>query len=301
MARGSDLPPPAIRSDEPRFPLVLVDVAAGEADEVAALLFELGAGGVEERDDQTLTRGPGSGQVTLVGSFAGRVLAENAAAALEVHWSPRVEEVLGDEWRDAWKRYFVPFHLTERVTIKPPWEAYQPSRPGEIVIELEPGRAFGTGLHATTALVARALEARATCVSGARVLDVGTGSGILALLALALGASTVRAIDVDADAIEVARDNFRRNDALARIEADTAPLQSIGEAYDVVTANIEARVLIAMAEPLARCVGPGGVLILSGILEPQASEVRAAFPALVLEEAATFGEWIALVLERPLT
>ena len=114
---------------------------------------------------------------------------------------------MGDAWRDEWKKHFVPFRLTPRITVRPPWEAYQPRDASEIVLDLEPGRAFGTGLHATTALVARALEARATELSGIELLDVGTGSGILALVALALGAARVRAIDIDPDAAEVTLEN----------------------------------------------------------------------------------------------
>jgi len=282
--------------DEPRYALVSVDVASEESDDAAAALFELGAQGVEEHDETTLLPGPGSSKVTLVASFETRAIAELAAKDLDPRFSPRVSEIVGDAWRDEWKKHFVPFQLAPGVTIRPPWETYRAGDPSEIVLELEPGRAFGTGLHATTALVARALAARTGGLAGKTMLDVGTGSGILALVGLALGAARARAIDVDPDVIAVATENARRNGLEGRIEVDSAPLAAVVGSYDVVTANIEARVLIPMAPDLEARVAQGGLLVLSGILVSQQDEVRAAFSALELLEAPADGEWVALVL-----
>jgi ribosomal protein L11 methyltransferase len=233
-----------------------------------------------------------------VGSFVDRDAAEEASRALDPTLSPRVVELVGDAWRDAWKQYFVPFRLTHRITIRPPWETHEPSDAREIVLELEPGRAFGTGLHATTALVARALDSRAAELAAARVLDVGTGSGILAMVAVALGAASARAIDIDPDAIDVARENIGRNGMLGEIEADTTDVASLSDVYDVVTANIEAGPIKAMSADLAARVMPRGSLILSGVLEHQAAEVEAAFGDFALEERLDQGEWVALVLRR---
>jgi ribosomal protein L11 methyltransferase len=288
-------------NEPPRFPQLSIDVAEDEADEAAARLFELGADGVEQRDATTLTAGAAEGKTTLVASFVTRHLAEAAAANLDRAWSPHVSELYGDAWRDEWKKHFVPFRLTERVTIRPPWEHYTPSEPAELVLELEPGRAFGTGLHPTTALAARAIEALAGEIfaqggHGASMLDVGTGSGILALVALALGAKAARAIDVDPDAVALALENALRNGFEARLRADVSPLETLNESYDLVAANIEASVLIAMSGPLARRVRPGGVLLLSGILEQRAAEVRRAFAHFDLANSPVSGEWTALVL-----
>jgi ribosomal protein L11 methyltransferase len=284
--------------DVPRYPLLSIDIASEEVDAAAALLFDLGAQGVEERDETTLLTGPGPSKVTLVASFETEAIAELAAAGIDPGWSPRVSELVGDAWRDEWKKHFVPFRLTTRVTIRPPWETYRTGDPDDIVLELEPGRAFGTGLHATTALVARTLEAHAAFLAGKEMLDVGTGSGILALVALALGAAHARAIDVDPDAIEVAIENARRNGLDGRMTADTSPLSAVHASYGVVTANIEARVLIPMARELEARVARGGMLVLSGILDGQQDEVRSAFGDLELLRAPAEGEWIALVLSR---
>jgi ribosomal protein L11 methyltransferase len=199
---------------------------------------------------------------------------------------------VGDAWRDAWKEHFRPFEVAPGLVIKPPWEAYE--GPAKVVLELEPGRAFGTGLHETTSLVAGVLAGRA--LAGEAVLDVGTGSGILALLALKLGAARARATDVDPDAILVARENAARN-ALA-LEADTAPLGAIEGTFPIVVANIEARVLVPMAKELAKKVAPGGILVLSGILVPQKEEVRAAYPWLDLVRMDEKGEWVCLLLSK---
>ena len=119
-------------------------------------MFELGAEGIEERDETTLASGPGGGRLTLVATFAEKELAAAAVREIDPAWSPRATDLVGDAWRDEWKKHFAPFRLTPRITVRPPWEAYQPRDASEIVLDLEPGRAFGTGLHATTSLVARA-------------------------------------------------------------------------------------------------------------------------------------------------
>ncbi len=282
---------------EPRYPYVAVDVASGEADEAGALLFELGAQGVEERDATTLVRGA-AGKVTLVASFGDESDARGAIAELPPAWLPRFEQVVGDAWRDEWKKHFEPFRICEGIVVRPPWRAYT-AAPGEHVIELEPGRAFGTGLHETTRLVAGFLAQRGACLRGARVLDVGCGSGILSLVALALGAASVRAIDVDPDAVAVTRENAERNALSARIVADETPVADLGERYDTVLANIEAKTLVELAPALVERVAEGGLLVLSGILSTavapaQMEDIERAFGVLELGEIRQLGEWAAV-------
>lgn len=286
---------------EPRFPFVAVDVEPDDADVMSATLFELGAEGVEERDATTLVKGA-PGKVTLVASFASHEDATSAVAEIDPGLNPRLEEVVGDAWRDAWKEHFRPFAITsavgESIVIRPPWESYA-EKPGERVLVLEPGRAFGTGLHETTSLVAGALQSHSGELTGKPILDVGCGSGILALVAIALGASHARAVDNDPDAVEVTRENAIRNGLEEQVTTDTASLESMGERFPVVVANIEARVLVPMAPALGARVQPGGLLVLSGILVPQKEEVCAAYASFVLEDAPSKGEWVALVLRAP--
>jgi ribosomal protein L11 methyltransferase len=338
---------------EARYPYVAVDVEEADADEAGACLFELGAAGVEQRDASTLVRGAGE-RVTIAASFESRGDAETALEQLPAAWRPRIEEIVGDAWRDEWKKYFEPFRICRGVVVCPPWRAtpsanetlgrtpegsgryetlgrtpegsgryetlgrtpegsgrYEtlgrtPEGSGRYeTIILEPGRAFGTGLHETTRLVAEVLADRARWVAGAQVLDVGCGSGILSLVALKLGAARVRAIDVDPDAVAVTRENAQRNGAIDRLAADETPLAAVAETFRLVVANIEHRTLLELTAPLASRVAPGGLLVLSGLLAPevappQLADVREHYAAegLIEEETRRQGEWIAVVFRR---
>jgi ribosomal protein L11 methyltransferase len=290
------LPDPA--PPEPRYPYVAVDVDPSEAEEAGALLFELGAEGLEERDATTLVRAaPATGRVTLVASFADEAAAREAIAGLPEAWSARLEEVVGDAWRDEWKKHFEPFRISDGIVIRPPWREYA-AVTGEHVIELEPGRAFGTGLHETTRLVAETLAADPTALAGVRVLDVGCGSGVLSLVALALGAAEVRAIDVDPDAVAVTGENALRNGVSARLATDATPVGEVAGTYPLVLANIESKTLVELAPDLMARLAPGATLVLSGILAPavapaQLEDIRRAYAALEAGEVRTMGEWIA--------
>ncbi|MBI5533434.1 MAG: 50S ribosomal protein L11 methyltransferase [Deltaproteobacteria bacterium] len=281
----------------PRYPRVVIDVPPDDADVMSAMLFELGADGVEERDDGTLQRATMSGCVTLIGSFETHADALAAVQSLPPELSPRIDEVIGDAWRDAWKEQFHPFHVSPGIVVCPPWESYAPQG-SERVLVLEPGRAFGTGLHATTSLVVGAIERHAAEMAGREVLDVGCGTGILALASLMLGASKARATDNDADVIPVVVENAERNGFAGRIEADTCDVLQLQGAYPVVVANIEARVLIGMAAPLCARVAPGGLLILSGVLDTQKDDVAQAYAPMQMEHVSQRDEWVALELRK---
>jgi ribosomal protein L11 methyltransferase len=284
--------------NEPRFAQVSIDVPPLEIEEASTMLFDLGAGGVEERDAETLARAETEGRITLVASFTSDEAASHAAQGLCARWSARRTDVVGDAWRDAYKEHFRPFRLTETVLVCPPWQRVGPERRGDIVLELEPGRAFGTGLHATTRGVASVLEAERARLRRARVLDVGAGSGILSFVALALGAASVRGIDIDADAVACARENAERNAMTPWLTFDTTPLQAVEASYDWVLANIEASVLVPLAPHIAARVGPEGTLVVSGVLAEQKDEVRTAYAELDLADERPDGEWVVLVLRR---
>jgi len=272
----------------PRYWFVAVDVTSDEVDEASGRFFELGAEGVEERDEDTLVRGA-PGKVTLVASFPTKAKAE---AAKKKTKGARLEELVGDEWRDAWKEHFKPFRLCQGLWIRPPWEALEPRR-GEKVLVLEPGRAFGTGLHETTRLVAEAISMQKRALASTSVLDVGTGSGILALVALTLGAKDAIGIDNDPDVIDVAKENAERNGMEKKVTFSATPLAKVKGKFGLVLANIEADVLIAMHDQLRAHLAFGGRLVLSGILATRESDVRAVFGKPI--SRASLGEWVALV------
>jgi len=284
-----------------RYPYVAVDVDADDADDAASQLFELGAAGVESRDETTLARGA-AGKVTLIASFEGEEDARAAANELPPGWSPRVEATVGDAWRDEWKRHFEPFSIAEGIVVCPPWRHYAP-KAGESVVVLEPGRAFGTGLHETTSLVAQVLGEHVARFRGQPVLDVGCGSGVLSLVSLALGAASARAVDVDPEAVLVTRENALRNRLEGRVQADRSAVDTVAGQYAAVIANIEATTLVELAPALMTRLAPGGLLILSGILAPdvapaQIDDVRAAYSALQEESVPRQGEWVAVVLSK---
>ena len=301
----------------PRFPFVLCDVLAEDVDELTAELFELGAEGVEERDHTTLVRGRREGFSTLSASFTEREAADAACTQIAEDpraGAPEVVEVVGDDWRDAWKEHFRPFVVATRprdgvaVAVRPPWVPLEEARgvlpgdlPGEKVrwLELEPGRAFGTGLHETTQLVSEALGGLE--LEGQAVLDVGTGSGILALIALAFGAASVRGTDNDPDAVAVSNENAERNALtdIATFSTDDVSTETPG-AWRFVLANIETHILVPMAAALAATVAPGGQLLLSGILATQEPQIRAAYEPLSLRHVRTTqrGEWVLVHFER---
>jgi ribosomal protein L11 methyltransferase len=279
------------------FSLTL-EAAAAEAEDLSARLFDLGAAGVEIRDGEGTpmpgTPLPPPGRALLVAFFATREAAGEAAA---LHGGV-VTPVPDEDWGEGWKKHFAPLDVG-RVRVRPSW-IDAPPPPGSVEVVLDPGMAFGTGTHATTSLCLAALSDLLAERPGAAVLDVGTGSGILAIAARKLGARRVAANDDDPKAVEVARENAARNGA--EVEIVAAPLDAIAGTFDVVVANILANTLAELAPAIAPKLAPGGVLLLSGILGPQEAEVRAAYVARGLAPAAARerrqGEWSLVALER---
>lgn len=180
-----------------------------------------------------------------------------------------------EDWAESWKQYYKPIHLG-RVTIVPAWEAYSPAE-GEVIVRMDPGMAFGTGTHETTRLVLRLLEKEIK--GGERVMDVGTGSGILAICASKLGAASCAAYDIDPVAVRVAKENAKDNDCdnitcavsdlLAGVDMSEGP-------YDICLANIVADIILRMAPDVGGCLKTGGKLIVSGIIGSRVNEVRDA-------------------------
>jgi ribosomal protein L11 methyltransferase len=208
------------------------------------------------------------------------------------------------EWRDAWKRYFKVSRLTRQFVVVPSWETYVPAA-GDVVIDLDPGMAFGTGTHASTRLVLQAMQELADReVAPPRVLDVGCGSGILAIAAARRWPeATVVAIDNDPIAVDATLDNAAGNRVADRIAASTAPLDQIDEAFPLVLANIQAHVLRELRGLLVARTAHAGTLVLSGLLTPQAEPVAAEFVAagmrLVRIVASTDdAQWSAVTLAR---
>jgi len=283
---------------EPRYPYLHVAVGPDEGDVelVSSLLFDLGALGIEERDASTLLKSQAGEQTTtLVASFEDDAAAQAAQAELSAQWRTQLEHVVGDAWRDGWKAYFKPLRVGERFVVRPSWEPYA-AQPEDLVITLDPGQAFGTGTHETTQLLLGALSGHVE--TGARVLDVGTGSGILAIGACLLGASHVTAIDMDPLAVSATLENAEANGVSDRIAASDTDVSQVSERFPLVLANIEARVLVPMAPVLSERVAPGGKLFLSGLLQPDMERMLAAYAHMRVLKQLEAGDWRALLLQQ---
>lgn len=275
----------------------VVTVSPADVEIAGDRLWGLGVRAIEER-----TGSGGAVELwTSVGQEDDAIAA--AAATLEPGWTWRVVEV-STAPADTWREHAQPNWLSDDLVITPAWIPLDvDARVTRVVIE--PAGAFGLGDHPTSQLTARALRDeldRRTGPGGrgVSVLDVGCGTGVLAIVAARSGAAQVRAIDIAAEAVEATRLNADRNGVLAMIDVDDAPIEAVEGSYDVVVANILAPVLVASAADLARLTAPDGRLIISGILAESHAHVLDALAPLEVTTTSTQDGWAAVTLRHPL-
>ena len=201
-------------------------------------------------------------------------------------------------WKDKWKEYFKPSHVSDSIVVKPTWEEYDPDD-GEIVIEIDPGMAFGTGTHETTSLSLKLMEKHVK--RGDRVLDVGTGSGILAIAAAKLGASDILGIDIDQDAVRVANENIANNIAPTSNDANVRAVvgdltEGIDFTADVVVANLLADLVMKLTSSVAKHMADDAIYITSGILVEKQKQVAECLTEnnFTIVEILEDGEWCAI-------
>ena len=203
-----------------------------------------------------------------------------------------------DTWAEVWKKYYKPFYAADHLAVKPTWEKFDPA-PGDQVIEIDPGMAFGSGTHETTGMCIALLKE--TIRGGERVIDVGTGSGILAIAAALLGAGHVLAIDIDPDAVRVASENVAHNKVSNIVTVQEGDLlKNTKETCQICVANIISDIIISFADPLKKHIEPDGLFICSGIVRERTEEVResllrAGYEILKTEHR---GEWTAFLSRR---
>lgn len=228
---------------------------------------------------------------------------ETRLAGLEryfVSWLAKVSyaEIAEADWSSAWKTYYKPQRIGERVVISPSWEQYE-ARPEEVVVRLDPGMAFGTGSHPTTAMTIQLLEKYLT--PGSDVVDVGTGSGVLAIVAAKLGAGSVLALDIDTLAVEIVEQNAALNEVSAIVSVRYNDLLTGVEGrFHLITANITADPVLALLPDAYRLLHPGGILLASGIIRQRYREVEAKLHALgyTLLETLKDGEWVSVAARK---
>ncbi len=305
-----------------RWVEVRVTVAGRDAERVAEALGGIAPGGAAiEHSFHSGGEGAGFSPATAAGAAEVRAwlpapeeagaerdaLAAVAAAlaplALDPAPEPEAALVEPPDWAREWRRFYRPVRAG-RFVICPPWER-APAGRGDVAVVIDPGRAFGTGHHESTRLCLRALGSQ--LVPGSRVLDLGTGSGILAVAAARLGAASVRALDVDPEAVAVARESARRNGVAARVVAAAGslgrewPWAGSGRgAADLLLANLSRPLLESLAPEIARALRPGGVLVASGYLAREAASVGEVLAASGLRalRVESEGEWCCHVALR---
>ncbi len=306
---------------------LIVHTTTAGSDAVSSLLIDLGAGGTMTEDradipdpskphgiweiiDPSLPESmpedvlvhawlePSEDFPVLLSTLRSRLAALSAANPGYGTLVLDTKSIPNENWAENWKRFYRPLRCGEHFVIKPSWEPFEPL-PGDHVIEMDPGMAFGSGYHETTSMCLALLERAVT--PGSRVIDVGSGSGILAIGAAMLGAGQVLAIDIDRDAVRVAEENVRRCGVAETVSVQEGNLlDRVDESCDVCVANIIAQIICSSAGALYHHVVPGGLFICSGIIDRMEEPVREALlsAGFLISDVLHKGEWVAFLARR---
>lgn len=285
---------------------IKVEVPADRADEVSGYLIGIGSEGLVtgggEVDAFELSEEQRE-RAEIKAYFPQADAPEKAAEirryleGLGLEFGISLANIKDEDWAHKWKEFFKPERITDRIVIKPTWEPYE-TKEGDIIIEIDPGMAFGTGTHPTTRGCLRLIEEAVERGGIETMLDVGTGSGILAIAAAKLGVLRTIAIDLDSAAVKVAEENITLNKVEAQVRVAKIKVDIIYVMFHLVVANIIAEELVRLSKKLKDRVAPTGYLILSGIISEKADIVKEAFKELTLEKELAEGEWVSLLYKK---
>jgi ribosomal protein L11 methyltransferase len=285
-----------------RWAEIIVEAPADSSEAITALLFEIGCHGVAERgsENRSITGFlPVSDQLSSFLDPLEARLRQLPEFGLSAPTDITLKYVEDTDWANEWKKYFKPVEIGKRLVIKPSWETYD-ADPSRVVVEIDPGQAFGTGGHATTRLCLAALEKYVQ--PGMVVADIGTGSGILAIAAAKLGAEVVHATDIDMLPRKVSRENVEMNglgDKVIVHEMDA--FDAVARGCDLVVANIIAMTVVELTPSIRERLKPGGIFIASGIVDDRLPEVLAGLETsgFTLLETCEEDVWRATVARVP--
>lgn len=277
---------------------IFVTTQNGAYEDIPYDLYDLGAMAVETRDQTTMSGVDAVNTVLYIGGFEKEVVRNQAADALVAQYGDLEitrAKMHDDGWSEGWKKFFQPVIL-EKLRVITPWMTLPESNQHSIVID--PGRAFGTGGHATTKLMLQLIEQQSTKGFPQTILDVGTGSGVLAIACAKLGAKQILGFDIEESSVEATRKNAVRNGVSEQIEVQLASPDQMSGQWPLVLANIQLAVFLEHAAAVAQLVAEGGQLYISGILEEQQEQCIGLWPDFLLLSVIQEGEWLAMVLEK---
>jgi len=287
-------------------------------DPLSNFLTEIGAQGVfqEESEPQPSPDfGLSSNRETVKTYLPLDIQLENRMALLKTYIDslselfPECEEVrvtmetaVDQNWGEEWKKYFKPLRVSKNIVIKPTWERYAPSG-RDIIVEIDPGMAFGTGQHPSTRMCLEAVEnilLKDRGIENWRVLDVGTGTGILGISCAKLGAGSVVCVDVDKKAAEIAQENVMINHVGDRVKVINCDVNTIHEPFNLIVANLTAKILIKIRSHLTALIEKNGYLVVSGIIDQNRNDIESHFltGSFILGDVITEKEWICCVFHK---
>lgn len=308
------------KAGEKRGKWCKIDVSSppGLVDALSNFLTEAGAQGVFQEETESQTAGEfdiSANRETLKAYLPLDIRLEDRIASLKTYIDslsqlfPEIEEasfttetIQGHDWGEEWKKYFKPLRVSKNIVIKPTWERYAPAG-RDIVIDIDPGMAFGTGQHPSTRMCLEAIEGillKDRGIKTWRVLDVGTGTGILGISCAKLGAERVVCVDVDKKAAEIARENVMINHVDDRVEIINRDVNTIHEPFDLILANLTAKILIRLRTHLTSLIENNGYLVISGIIDQNRPDIESHFLAgqFSLCNMITEKEWVCYVLQK---